>query len=207
MRIGIVGSGNIGGTLARLLVEAGHEVVLSNSRGPATLAGLVGELGPGATAGTVADAARAGDVVVVAIPFGAHASLPADELAGRIVVDATNYWEARDGGLPRAGGAPGSSSELLSVFLPGARIVKAFNTIHYAHLRAQGTPAGTPGRRAIPLAGDDDAAKAVVAGLIDEIGFDAFDAGTLADGRRIEPGTPVFDVAMTREELAAALRT
>jgi 8-hydroxy-5-deazaflavin:NADPH oxidoreductase len=198
MRIGIIGSGNIGGTLARLLTAAGHEVVLSNSRGPDSLAGLVAELGEQATAATVEEAAGAGEVVVVAIPFARYPDLPADRLTGRIVVDATNRWPAGDAGPP-------SSSELVAGAVPGARVVKAFNTIHYRHLRDEGTPSGTSGRRAIPIAGDDRAAKDVVARLIDEIGFDVYDAGTLAESHRIEPGTPVFNVALTRDEVAAAL--
>lgn len=205
MRIGIIGSGNIGGTLARLLAGAGHEVVLANSRAPESLAGLVGDIGPAATASTPAGAAQAGEVVVVAIPFFRYTELPAAELAGKVVVDATNYYAGRDGGAPgvEAGGA--GSSELLAAALPGARVVKAFNTIHFRHLAGDGVPSGTPGRRAIPIAGDDAAANATVAGLMDQIGFDAYDAGPLSGGRRFDPGTPLFNVALTREEVAAAL--
>ncbi len=198
MRIGIIGSGNIGGTLARLLAGAGHDVVIANSRGPESLAGLVAELGDRATAATPAGAAAAGEVVIVAIPFTKYTELPATALAGRIVVDANNDWSG-------AGGGELSSSEVIAATMPGAVVVKAFNTIHYAHLREQGTPAGTPGRRAIPIAGDDAAAKATVAALIDEIGFDVYDVGSLADGRRIEPGSPAFNVGLTRDEIAAAL--
>ncbi|HJV09352.1 MAG TPA: NADPH-dependent F420 reductase, partial [Acidimicrobiales bacterium] len=192
---------NIGGTLGRLLAGAGHQVVLANSRGPESLAGLVAEIGPAATASTPAGAAEAGEVVVVAIPFLRYPDLPAAELSGKIVVDATNYYEGRDGPFP--GGE--SSSEVVAAALAGATVVKAFNTIHYRHLANDGVPAGTPGRRAIPIAGDDAAAKDTVAGLIDEIGFDTYDVGSLADGRRMEPGTPLFNVALTRDEVAAAL--
>lgn len=205
MRIGIIGSGNIGGTLARLLAGAGHEVVLANSRGPESLAGLVGEIGPAATASTPAGAATAGEVVVVAIPFFRYTALPATELAGKIVVDATNYYGGRDGSFPEIESGAAGSSELLARFLPGARVVKAFNTIHFRHLAADGVPTGTPGRRAIPIAGDDAGAKATVAALIDQLGFDAYDAGSLADGRRFDPGTPLFNVALTTDEVAAAL--
>jgi predicted dinucleotide-binding enzyme len=198
MRIGIIGAGNIGGTLARLLTRAGHEVVVANSRGPKTLAGLVAELGERATAGTVADAAGAGEVVMVAVPFPRYRDLPAAGLAGKIVVDANNDWSGE-------GGDALSSSEVIAAALTGARVVKAFNTIHYVELDSQGTVAGTPGRRAIPIAGDDPEAKAVVAGLIDDIGFDVYDVGSLAAGRRIEPGSPAFNVGLTREEIAAAL--
>jgi predicted dinucleotide-binding enzyme len=201
MRIGIIGSGNIGGTLARLLAGAGHEVVVANSRGPESLAGLVAEIGPAATASTPAGAAEAGEVVVVAIPFLAYQELPAPALAGKVVVDATNYYAGRDGAFP----GTTTSSEVVAAALPGADVVKAFNTIHFRHLANDGTPAGTPGRRAIPIAGDDATAKATVAGLMDEIGFDSYDVGPLAAGRRFEPGTPLFNVALTRDEVAAAL--
>ncbi|HVL05879.1 MAG TPA: NADPH-dependent F420 reductase [Acidimicrobiales bacterium] len=205
MRIGIIGSGNIGGTLARLLAGAGHEVVLANSRGPESLAGLVSEIGPAATASTPAGAAQAGEVVVVAIPFLRYPDLPAAQLAGKVVVDATNYYAGRDGSFPDIESGRAGSSELLAAALPGATVVKAFNTIHYRHLAGDGVPASTPGRRTIPIAGDDRAAKATVAGLIDQIGFDAYDAGSLADGRRFDPGTPLFNVALTSDEVAAAL--
>lgn len=205
MKIGIIGSGNIGGTLARLFAGAGHEVILANSRGPESLAGLVGEIGPAATASTPAGAATAGEVVVVAIPFFRYTELPAAELAGKIVVDATNYYGGRDGGSPEIESGAAGSSELVARALPGATVVKAFNTIHYRQLAGDGVPSGTPGRRAIPIAGDDAAANATVAALIDEIGFDAYDAGSLPDGRRFDPGTPLFNVALTRDEVAAAL--
>ena len=205
MRIGLIGSGNIGGTLARLLAGAGHEVVLANSRGPESLAGLVAEIGPAASAATPAGAAEAGEVVVVAIPFFRYPDLPAAALAGTIVVDATNYYAGRDGSFPDIEAGRTGSSELLAAVLPGATVVKAFNTIHFRHLAGDGVPARTPGRRAIPIAGDDPASKATVAGLIDEIGFDAYDVGSLADGRRFDPGTPLFNVALTADEVAAAL--
>ena len=205
MKIGIIGSGNIGGTLARLLAGAGHEVVLANSRGPESLAGLVAEIGPAATASTPAGAAQAGDVVVVAIPFFRYTDLPAGELAGKVVVDATNYYGGRDGSFPEIESGTAGASELLARALPGAKVVKAFNTIHYRQLAGDGVPSGTAGRRAIPVAGDDTAAKATVAGLMDQIGFDAYDVGSLADGRRFDPGTPLFNVALTRDEVAAAL--
>jgi predicted dinucleotide-binding enzyme len=143
--------------------------------------------------------------VVVAIPFFRYTDLPATELAGKIVVDATNYYAGRDGAFPDIEAGRAGSSELLAVAVPGAKVVKAFNAIHYRQLAGDGVPSGTPGRRAIPIAGDDPAAKATVAGLIDQIGFDAYDAGALSDGRRFDPGTPLFNVALTRDEVAAAL--
>ncbi|MDQ6725803.1 MAG: NAD(P)-binding domain-containing protein, partial [Actinomycetota bacterium] len=175
MRIGIIGSGMIGGTLARRFAAAGHDVTIGNSRGPDSLAGLVGEIGERAHAGTAADAAGAGEVVVVAIPTGRYRELPAEALAGRIVVDANNYYPGRDGAMPELDAGTTTSSELLASSLPGTRVVKAFNTIYFEHLRDQGRPPGTPGRRALPIAGDDTDAKATVAALIDDIGFDTYD--------------------------------
>jgi predicted dinucleotide-binding enzyme len=204
MRIGFIGSGKIGGTLAQLLSAAGHEVMVSNSRGPETLSGLVEELGPKAQAGTAAEAASFGDVIIVAIPFGRYQDLPAQELRGKVVVDTGNYYAQRDGAFPANAG---SSSEAVAAHLAGARVVKAFNSIRWDYLRDKGQPAGTEGRLAIPIAGDDDAAKQIVTSLIDEIGWDTVDHGSLADGARQEPGTPVYGALLTaeqaRERLAA----
>jgi 8-hydroxy-5-deazaflavin:NADPH oxidoreductase len=205
MRIGIIGAGKIGGTLARLFAGAGHDVVIGNSRGPDAVAELVAEIGDRATGATAADAARAGEVVIVAVPFGRHRDLPAAELAGKIVVDAMNYYPNPDNHFAELDDGSTSSSELVAAALPGARLVKAVNTIYFVHLTEHATPPGTPGRRAIPIAGDDEEAKRVVAGLLDDIGFDTFDAGSLADSRRIQPGTPVYNVRLTRDEVAAAL--
>jgi predicted dinucleotide-binding enzyme len=205
MRIGVIGTGMIGGTLARLLAAAGHEVTVANSRGPAAVADLVAEIGDRATAGSAQDAAAAGEVVVVAIPFGRYPDLPAAELAGKVVVDANNYYPARDGTIAELEDGSVTSSELVAAALPGARVVKAFNTIYYVHLRDDGLPPGSAERRAIPIAGDDPEAKRVVTRLLDDIGFDAFDAGSLADSRRLEPGSPVYNVRLTRDEIAAAL--
>ncbi len=197
MRIAMIGAGNIGSTLARLLTQAGHEVVVANARGPETLTGLVAELGERASARRADEAAKLGDVVIVAVPFPAHRDLPVSSLAGKIVVDANNDWSG--------GATTTSSSERFAAFLAGATVVKAFNSIHYAHLAEQGTPAGSPGRRAIPIAGDDAAAKATVTRLLDDVGFDVYDVGPLSAGRLIEPGSPVFNVGLTRDEVAAAL--
>ena len=207
MRIGIIGSGHIGGTLAGLLTRAGHEVALANSRGPATLADAVAELGPRARAVTVSEAAAFGDVVVVAIPFGRYADLPPEPLSGRIVVDATNYYPQRDGSIEPLDAGRTTSSELLAGRLPGARLVKAFNTIHFAQLRDDGGSGDISQRRAIFIAGDDPEAKAVVAGLIEEIGFGAVDTGALPEGgARQQPGTAIYNrpitVAEAERELA-----
>jgi hypothetical protein len=205
MRIGIVGAGQIGGTLATLFTRAGHEVALANSRGPETLADTIAELGPNAHAATVSDAAGFGEVVVVAVPQKEYSSVPPAPFLGKIVVDANNYYAERDGDVAELQSKSTTSSELLARHLPGARVVKAFNTIYYEHLRDRGaTDAPAVERYAIPIAGDDAEAKAVLTGLIDEIGFTAIDTGSLADSWRQQPGAPVYG-AETQPEQATAL--
>jgi predicted dinucleotide-binding enzyme len=205
MRIGLIGAGNIGSTLARLAVEHGHDVMLSNSRGPETLGGLVSHLGARAVAGTAAEAAAFGAVVAVAIPLKNYRRVPAAELANKIVIDANNYYPQRDGQIPGLDDGAVTTSELLAAFLPESRVVKAFNNIYYADLAAQGEPAGTPGRRALPIAGDDPEAKKAVADLIEEFGFDVVDAGGLAEGRRFQRGTPANVTRLDADALRAAL--
>jgi predicted dinucleotide-binding enzyme len=206
MRIGIVGTGQIGGTLARLLTGVGHDVVVANSRGPNSLTDLVTELGDRATAGTIEQAARAGQVVVLAIPFGRYTELPAEPFAGRIVVDANNYDIYRDERDPRLDRGETTSGQLLAAHLPDATIVKAFNTIWYARLLNEGRPDRPPAERlAIPIACDDPAAKRTVAALIDQIGFAPVDNGALADSRRQEYGTPVFNQPVGPDEAIVLL--
>jgi predicted dinucleotide-binding enzyme len=205
MRIGLIGSGRIGSTLARLAVDGGHQVVLSNSRGPLTLAAVADELGPSAVAGTTLDAAHAPGPVVVSIPLKAYLAVPAEPLVGKIVIDTNNYYPDRDGAFGDLDDGSTTSSQILADHLPGAFVVKAFNSIFFGDLATQSVPAGTPGRRALPIAGDDASAKAVVAGLIDQFGFDVVDAGSLAEGRRFSPGTPAYNVRLTADELRAAL--
>jgi predicted dinucleotide-binding enzyme len=207
MNIGIIGSGNIGGTTARLFAAAGHDVVIANSRGPDTLAGLVAEVGGGLRAGTVDEAARHGDVVLVAIPMKAVEDLPPDPFAGRIVIDANNYYPGRDGNYESLDTDATTSTEMLGAHLPGARVVKAFNTMNSRVLASGGRPDAPPeDRLAIFLAGDDAEAKQVAAGLIEEIGFAPVDTGGLADGgRRQQPGTPVYGADLTGAQAAGAL--
>jgi 8-hydroxy-5-deazaflavin:NADPH oxidoreductase len=202
MRIGIVGAGHIGGTLARLFVRAGHEVAVSNSRGPDTLKELVEELGERAQAVTASQAARFGDVVVVSVPFGRYREVPTEGLAGKVVVDTNNYYPQRDGHFADLDTERTTSSELLQAHLPDARVVKAFNSIYWYALRDEGRAAGAPDRLGIPISGDDEAAKQTVAELIDQIGFDAVDAGGLADGgRRHQRGSSVYTARLTGKEL------
>ena len=190
--IGLIGSGHIGGTVARLAVAAGYDVVLSNSRGPETLRDLVAELGPKARAGSVQDAAAAGDVVVVSVPLKAYQAAPAEPLSGKVVIDTNNYYPQRDGPVAELDDGSVTSSELLQRHLPGAAVVKAFNNIHSRHLASLPRPAGAGDRTALPIAGDDAAAKATVTAFLDAIGYDAVDAGTLADSWRFQPDTPAY---------------
>lgn len=192
--IGSIGAGMVGATVARLAVAAGYDVVLSNSRGPDTLAGLVDELGPQARAATPAEAAEAGDLVVVTVPLKAYTSVPAAPLAGKVVIDTTNYYPGRDGQIPELDDGSTTSSELLRARLPNASVVKCFNAILFRHLHELARPAGAPDRSALPIAGDDPRAKAAVAAFLDAIGYDAVDAGPLAEGRRFQPGTPAYGV-------------
>jgi predicted dinucleotide-binding enzyme len=205
MRIGLIGAGSIGSTLAELAIEHGHDVVLSNSRGPETLAGLVSGLGGRASAATAAEAAAAGDLVVVTIPLKNYRQVPVAELAGKTVIDTNNYYPQRDGQIPELDSGATTSSELLAAHLPAAHIVKAFNAIYFKDLGSQGEPAGTPHRRALPIAGDDAGAKRVVTTLIEEFGFDVVDAGGLAEGRRFEPGAPGYGAVLDADGLRAAL--
>ena len=156
-------------------------------------------------AGTASEAAAFGDVVAVAIPLKNYRRLPAAELANKIVIDANNYYPQRDGQIPELDDDAVTTSELLRAFLPESRVVKAFNNIYYADLAAQGEPAGTPGRRALPIAGDDPEAKKAVADLIEEFGFDVVDAGGLAEGRRFQRGTPANVTRLDADALRAAL--
>ncbi|KIF75373.1 NADP oxidoreductase [Streptomyces sp. 150FB] len=191
--LGLIGSGLIGSTLARLAVAGGLDVVLSNSRGPETLSDLVAELGPHAKAGTPAEAAAAGDWVVVTVPLKAYKQVPQGPLAGKTVLDTNNYYADRDGTFPELEDDSTTSSELLQRHLPDAQVVKVFNNIFFKHLADLPRPAGAEDRTALPIAGDDPAAKARAAELLDVLGYDTVDTGTLAEGgRRFQPGTPAY---------------
>ena len=205
MKIGIIGSGNIGANAAGLFVRAGHEVALSNSRGGQGLEALVAELGGKAKAATIEEAARFGEVVLVAIPFGKFRTLPAHAFDGKVVIDTGNYYPQRDGKFAELENEETTSSELLASHLKGARLVKGFNTIWSEHLATQGdTGAALEKRRAIFIAGDDSEAKEIVARLIKEIGFAAVDTGFLHEGGRSQqPGTSVYNKDVTAKEAAA----
>ena len=190
--IGFIGSGRIGSTVARLSVAAGHMVVLSNSRGPDTLKDLVAELGPIARAESVADAAEAGDIVVVATPLEAIRHLPVGPVVDKAVIDANNYYPQRDGQIADLDSGQITSSQLLQRHLPGASVVKAFNNIFYQHLRNLARPPGDPLRSYLPIAGDNDQALLAVANFLSQIGYGVVDYGPLAESWRQQPGTPVY---------------
>jgi predicted dinucleotide-binding enzyme len=209
MKIGIIGAGNIGGALTRRFTELGHEVSVANSRGPQTLSDLASETG--ATAVTVTEAARGKDVVVVTISQQNVPSLPSDLFAGVgddvVVVDTGNYYpQQRDGRIDAIEGGMAESRWVQQQL--GRPVIKAFNNIYAQHLHEKGQPQGTPGRIALPVAGDDQPAKSVVLGLVDELGFDPVDAGGLDESWRQQPATPVyakdFDADGVRRALAQA---
>ena len=185
--LGIIGSGNIGAAVARLAVAAGIDVVISNSRGPQSLGDIVAELGSRARAATVEEAARASDVVLLSVPLIAHTSIPADLLAGKTVLDTSNYYPSRDGRIAELDEEKLTTSELVQRHFAGSALVKAFNNILAHHIPRLARPAGAADRTALPLASDDTAAKADAAALIDRLGFDTVDVGSLTDSWRIEP--------------------
>jgi hypothetical protein len=203
--LGLIGAGHIGSQLARLGVAYGYTVIVSNSRGPETLAELVEELGPSARAATVEETARAADLLVVTIPLKNIGSLPAAAFDGKTVIDTNNYYPQRDGRIAALDDESTTVSELLQDRLPGAHVVKAFNHIYASGLTADGLPAGDPNRRALAIAGDDIAAKASVADFIDTIGFDVVDAGPLSEGWRYQRDTPGYGPRLTAPELRDAL--
>jgi predicted dinucleotide-binding enzyme len=190
--IGLIGSGHIGSTVARLAVTAGHDVVLSNSRGPETLAELVNELGPHARAATAAEAAAAGDVVVVTIPLKAYRDVPVEPLRGKVVIDTNNYYPQRDGHIAELDDESTTVSGLLQAHLLDAHVVKAFNNIYFDHLRSLARPSGDPERSVLAIAGDDDDAKKQVTDLFDDLGYDAYDVGPLAEGWRYQRDTAAY---------------
>jgi len=199
--IGIIGAGHIGSQVARLAIASGYDVVISNSRGPETLIDLVAELGPKARAATPAEAARAGDLVVVSVPLKNYRSVPVEPLAGKVVIDTNNYYPQRDGRIAELENESTTTAELLQAHLPASKVVKAFNHIYAAQLTTDGRPAGTPNRRALVIAGDDAAAKATVTRLLDQFGFDTVDAGPLKEGWRIQRDTPGYGPRRNAEEL------
>ncbi|MFK0242579.1 MULTISPECIES: NADPH-dependent F420 reductase [unclassified Microbacterium] len=203
--LGIIGAGHIGSQVARVAVANGYDVVIANSRGPETLSDLVAELGPRAKAATAEDAASAADVAVVTVPLRAIDSLPAEQLAGKIVLDTNNYYFERDGHIDALDKGETTTSELVQRALPDSKIAKAFNHIYASEITSDGKPAGTAGRRALATAGDDAEAVAFVTRFYDEAGFDTVNVGALSESWRVERDRPAYVVRQNAEELTANL--
>ena len=203
MKIGIIGAGYVGRSLAGAGVKAGHDIMISNSRGPRTLFSECAIIG--CKAGTIDEAARFGDVVVVAITMKHYKAVPVEPLEGKIVIDTNNYYPGRDDAIPELSRKETTSSEMLARHLPKSKVVKAFNAIVMPHFDRDGQPAGSFDRRALPLAGDDAEAKTVVADLHDQFGFDPVDVGPLSEGWRFQPETPVYCIRFNREWIKRAL--
>ena len=203
--LGIIGAGHIGSNVARAAISAGYDVVIANSRGPETLAELVAELGPKARAATAAEAGAAGDVVVVTVPLGAIEDFPVEPLAGKIVLDTNNYYFERDGHIDALDRGETTTSEIVQRHLPTSKVVKAFNHIVAAQITTDGSPAGTPNRRALATAGDDPAAVEFVTRLYDEFGFDPVNIGPLSESWRVERDRPAYVVRQNAAELEANL--
>jgi 8-hydroxy-5-deazaflavin:NADPH oxidoreductase len=197
--IGIIGSGHVGSNLARAAINHGYDVVLSNSQEPGSLAELVIGLGPKARAASRAEAAAAADFAIVAIPVTTIDQVPTEPLAGKVVLATINYFPQRDGHITAIDDGTTTAPGLLQAHLPKSRVVRAFNMIDAAEMSGDGHPKGDPKRRALALAGDDEAARQLVIRLYDEFGFDAVDLGPLAESWRVDPGQPGF---VTRQNLA-----
>jgi len=199
--IGIIGSGHVGSNIAKAAIASGYDVVLSNSQGPETLAGLVQELGPHATAAAPAEAAAQGDFAVVAIPLPAVDQVPVEPLAGKVVIATINYFPGRAGHIAEIDNGTTTAPGILQAHLPGSQVVRAFSMINAAEMSGDGHPAGDPQRRALALAGDDPGAKRLVAQLYDQFGFDAVDIGGLAESWRLDPGQPAFVIRQNADQL------
>lgn len=203
--ISILGAGRVGTAIARQALRAGYTVYIAASGDPEDVSLIVEITAPGAIAASAAEAIAKGDIIVLSIPLRKYRTLDPDALAGKIVVDAMNYWVEADGHMPIMEERGRSTSEVVQDFLPGARVVKTLNHIGYHDLETDGAPAGAPGRRALAVAGDDPTARAEVMTLIERLGYDAVDAGPLAAGAAFEPGTAIFNGAFDRAGIESAL--
>ena len=203
--MGILGAGRLGMVLARLAVGAGYQVLIAGSGDPKRIALPIDVLANGGAATTVADAAERADVVILALPLGRYRSIPVDALAGKLVIDAMNYWWTADGLLAEFSDPLRSSSEVVQNHLSASRVVKAFNHMGYTDLEEEARPPGQAGRKAIGIAADDTNDLDLVAGIVDDVGFDPVRVGRLADGVRLEPGTEPFGADVDSAELEAMI--
>ncbi|MBZ2197641.1 NADPH-dependent F420 reductase [Occultella gossypii] len=203
--VAILGAGRVGTAIARVAMRAGYQVRLAASGDPALIDLIAQIMAPGAVTTTAADAVTPAELVVLALPLGKHATLDGDALAGKVVVDAMNYWPSTDGRNPELEAAP-STSEVVARHLTRSAVVKTLNHIGYHDLEEHGLPAGAPGRRALGVAGDDPDATALVRGFVDRLGFDPVDAGDLAAGVHLQPGTPIFNGSHDATALSTLLR-
>jgi len=203
--IGIFGAGKVGTALARLLVAAGYDVLITGSTRQTALDLLVSVVAPGARVVPPADLVARADVVIVAVPFGKAGTVPWEDFGGHIVVDAMNYWPPVDGHIAAVDDDERSTSEINAARNPLARVVKSLNHLGYHEMEDDSMDAGSPLRRALAVVGDDAGARAVIARLIDDIGFDAVDGGPLANGRALEPGHPAFGRELSAAELSGML--
>ena len=204
-KIGIIGAGRLGTTLARSLMKAGYAVSIINSKNPASLELQLRILLPGVEARPVDELIGWADVIILAVPLREYTKLPLELMRGKVVIDAMNYWAPIDGKIAEFERYAGSSSELVAVSIPGAHVVKTFNSVAYSELEEHGLPAEDSRRRAIPLAGDDTQAKTLASELIESIGFDAVDLGNLREGRHFQPDTELFNQRLTIRDIKQSL--